>query len=186
MNPSRTVPLVLVALMILMEIYASRLSRSEAKTDDRGSLFAVWLLVGSGYAAAFSMWNGRLPVGPVLGVWAVWAGAALALAGMALRVWSIATLGRYFTYVVKVTPDQKVIEIGPYRLLRHPSYAGALLTGIGIGLSLRVAAAPSAIGVTSLAAYAIRMAVEERALAEGIGEPYRAYMARTKRLIPYL
>ena len=46
--------------------------------------------------------------------------------------------------------------------------------------------APAVIGLTSLAGYWIRMAVEERALAEGIGEAYRAYMGRTKRLIPFI
>ena len=60
------------------------------------------------------------------------------------------------------------------------------MTGIGIGLSLRFALAPLIIGATHLLGYSIRMAVEERALAEGIGEPYRAYMARTKRLIPFV
>jgi len=186
MNPSRAVPLILVSLMILMEIYASRLSRSEARTDDRGSLFAVWLLVAVGYWAAFSMRSAGALAGPALGVWAVWAGAATALAGMALRIWSIATLGRYFTYVVKVSADQAVVETGPYRLIRHPSYTGGLLTGIGIGLSLRLAWAPLIIGATSFAGYWIRMAVEERALSEGIGEAYRAYMGRTKRLIPFV
>ncbi|THD64530.1 isoprenylcysteine carboxylmethyltransferase family protein [Phenylobacterium sp.] len=186
MNPSRAIPLVLVSLMILMEIYASRISRSEARTDDRGSFFAVWLLVAAGYWAAFSMWGARAPVGLPLGVWAVWVGAAVAAAGMALRIWSIATLGRYFTYVVKVSPEQKVVDTGPYRLIRHPSYAGGLLTGIGIGLSLRLGVAPLIIGATSVAGYWIRMAVEERALSEGIGEAYRAYMSRTKRLIPFV
>ena len=61
----------------------------------------------------------------------------------------------------------------------------ALLTGIGIGLSLRFAAAVT-IGVTSFLGYWIRIAVEERALADAIGEPYRAYMARTRRLIPFI
>ena len=75
MNPSRAVPLVLVSLMILMEIYASRLRRTEAKTDDRGSFLAVWLLVAVGYGAAFSMWNGEPRLGPSLGPWALWTGA---------------------------------------------------------------------------------------------------------------
>ena len=44
----------------------------------------------------------------------------------------------------------------------------------------------AAIGATSLLAYLIRIRVEEQALAETIGEPYRAYMARTKRLIPFV
>jgi protein-S-isoprenylcysteine O-methyltransferase Ste14 len=68
--------------------------------------------------------------------------------------------------------------------VRHPSYTGGLLTGIGIGLSLRYGLAPVIIGGAMLASYLIRIAVEERARAEGIGEPYRTYMTRTKRLIP--
>jgi len=110
----------------------------------------------------------------------------VAIAGIALRAWSVRTLGQYFTYVVKVSPDQKVVDTGPYRLIRHPSYAGGALTGVGIGLSMRYALGPAIIGGAMLASYLIRIAVEEPALAEGIGEPYRAYMARTKRLIPFI
>jgi protein-S-isoprenylcysteine O-methyltransferase len=186
MSLNRAIPLALVSLMVVMEIYASRVRRTDAPTRDRGSLFAIWGLIGLGYWSAFSLWGVSHPPGPRLGAWALWAGMAVALAGIVLRVWSVATLGRYFTYVVKVTPDQPVVETGPYRLLRHPSYTGALLTGLGIGLALRYALAPAVIVVTSLAGYAIRMRVEERALAEGIGEPYRAYMTRTKRLIPFV
>ena len=184
---NRAIPLGLVSLMVIMEVYASRVRRSDAPARDRGSLFAIWGLIGVGYWISFELWGlPRPPPGPRLGAWALWAGTAVALAGMGLRIWSVATLGRYFTYVVKVTPDQPVVETGPYRLIRHPSYAGAALTGIGIGLSLRYALAPALILLTSLAGYAIRMRVEERALAEGIGEPYRAYMRRTKRLIPFI
>jgi protein-S-isoprenylcysteine O-methyltransferase len=186
MPVSRFVPLVLVAMLIGMEIYASRVRRSEAKARDGGSLLAVWGLVGLSYWATFYLWGTRDPPGPQLGEWALWVGAAVALGGIALRIWSVATLGRYFTYVVKVTGDQPVIETGPYRLLRHPSYAGALLTAIGIGLSLRFALAPLILGAIQLVAYSIRMGVEERALAEGIGEPYRAYMRRTKRIVPHI
>ncbi|WP_372787037.1 isoprenylcysteine carboxylmethyltransferase family protein [Phenylobacterium sp.] len=183
---ARLVPMVLVVLLIGMEIYASRVRRADAKSRDGGSLIAIWGLIGASYWVVFSLWSARRPPSPLLGDWALWIGAAVALAGIFLRVWSVATLGRYFTYVVKVTGDQPVIETGPYRLLRHPSYAGALLTAIGIGLSLRYALAPVILGVVQLVAYSIRMEVEERALAEGIGEPYRAYMQRTKRIVPFV
>lgn len=180
----RLVPYALVVLMIGVELYAGRLRREDAQTRDNGSLWVIYALIATGYGLAFGLARGRQGPGPQLGAWATWAGAVLALAGMALRGWSVATLGRYFTYVVKVSPDQAVVQTGPYRLLRHPSYAGAMLMAIGIGLSLRYALAPLFAGGFSLVAYVIRIRVEERALAEGIGEPYRAYMARTKRLVP--
>jgi len=183
---SRLTPLILVVLMMAMEAYAGRLRRAEAQARDNGSLFAIYILQFVGFFAAFSLWASGRPPGPALGAWALWAGAAVTLAGIALRGWSVRTLGQYFTYVVKVSPDQKVVDTGPYRLIRHPAYLGGLATGAGIGLSMRYALAPAIIGGAMLASYLIRIAVEEPALAEGIGEPYRAYMARTKRLIPFI
>ena len=178
-------PYALLVLLGAVEIYASRVRRTDAPRTFDPSFIPIVLLIGGGYAVAFGATRGAQG-GPALGAWAGWLGAALALTGAALRVWSVAVLGRYFTYVVQVSPDQKVVETGPYRLIRHPSYTGALLMAAGIGLSLRHAYALAVILATSLAAYLIRIFVEERALARGIGEPYRAYMKRTKRLIPHL
>lgn len=183
---SRIVPALLTAAMGLGEAYANRRRRPEAERRDRGSLYAVYLLVGLGYWIAFGLWLTRHAPGPRLGPWALWVGAVVALGGIALRRWSVQTLGQYFTYVVRVSPDQKVVDSGPYRLLRHPSYTGGVLTAIGIGLSLRYVLGPVIAGGASLLAYLIRIRVEERALAETIGEPYRAYMSRTKRLIPFV
>jgi protein-S-isoprenylcysteine O-methyltransferase len=184
MTANRLVPLLLVTMMMAMEAYAGRLRRDEAERRDLGSLFFIYLLMTGGFALAFGLWGSGHPPRPRLGPWALSLGAVVAVGGMALRTWSVRTLGQYFTYVVQVSADQTVVESGPYRFVRHPSYTGGLLTVIGIGLSLRYALAPVIIGGATLASYLIRIAVEERALAEGIGEPYRAYMARTKRLIP--
>jgi protein-S-isoprenylcysteine O-methyltransferase Ste14 len=183
---SQIVPMALVGGLGIVEAYASRLRRDDARSGDRGSLLAIILFIGGGYALAFGLWTQNRAPPPHLGTWALWAGAAVSLSGMALRLWSVATLGQYFTYTVKVSPDQKVVEAGPYRLLRHPSYTGGLLVAVGIGISLRYAWAPAILGLTNLVGYLIRIAVEEKALAEGIGEPYRAYMRRTRRLVPFV
>jgi len=180
-----SVPYVLLAVLMGVELYASRERRSDAPRRLDPSLAIIIPLIGGGYWLAFALaqWG---DTGPRLGAWATWAGAAVFLAGAALRAWSVATLGRYFTYAVQVSADQPVVQDGPYRLVRHPSYAGALMMGAGLGLSLRHAWPPLAIVVTSLVAYVIRIRVEERALADAIGEPYRAYMQRTKRLLPFV
>jgi protein-S-isoprenylcysteine O-methyltransferase Ste14 len=175
----------LLVLLFAVEIYASRVRRTDAPRRFDPSFLPIIVLIGGGYGLAFQL-AGPWHYGPRLGLWAPWAGALLGIAGAALRVWSVATLGRYFTYVVQVSSDQKVVEDGPYRLIRHPSYTGALMMGAGIGLATRYAYAPLLIVATSLAAYLIRIFVEERALAQGIGEPYRAYMRRTRRLVPFV
>ena len=65
-----------------------------------------------------------------------WIGIAVMLAGTAFRWYSAALLGKYFTFDVAVQTGQVLIETGPYRYLRHPSYNGALLSLLGFGLAL--------------------------------------------------
>lgn len=120
------------------------------------------------------------------GAWTFALGAALGWLGLLLRWWSIGTLGRYFTTVVLTSDNQPVIETGPYRYLRHPSYAGLLLAFVGCGVMLG-----NWVGmVGSLAAIAvailIRIRVEEAALAAALGDTYRAFARRRARLVPFV
>src|ERR1035437_7867507 len=55
-------------------------------------------------------------------LWPVVAGIVLMAAGIGLRIWSIATLGRFFQYWIQVQPGHRVVTGGPYRYVRHPSY----------------------------------------------------------------
>ena len=103
-------------------------------------------------------------------------GFVILLAGLALRGWSIMTLGEYFTGSVAVSSDQPVVTAGPYRVLRHPSYTGILLAFTGIGLA--------AMAVFTLAGILLRIRTEERALLVTLGDPYRAYATHHKRLVP--
>jgi protein-S-isoprenylcysteine O-methyltransferase Ste14 len=95
-------------------------------------------------------------------------------------------LGRYFTFQVDVHTGQTVIETGPYRYIRHPSYSGALITVFGLGLALGNWASILALLACVLIGYAYRIRVEEAALVTALGQPYSEYMSRTARLIPFL
>ena len=110
---------------------------------------------------------------------------ALALAGIALRLYSVWTLGSFFDLRVRTTAGQSVVNKGPYRLVRHPSYTGALLTVLGV-LLMWTNWLSLACFVFALPGFAYRIKVEEEALAGSLGEPYREYMRSTKRLIPYV
>jgi protein-S-isoprenylcysteine O-methyltransferase Ste14 len=112
-------------------------------------------------------------------------GLIIALAGIAFRWYAIARLGRFFTTRVMVASDQTVVDTGPYRLVRHPSYTGALLTVLGVLLS-NTNWLTLACFLLVIPGFAYRISVEEKALANGLGQPYRDYMRRTKRLIPYV
>jgi protein-S-isoprenylcysteine O-methyltransferase Ste14 len=103
-----------------------------------------------------------------------------------MRWVSIIHLGRFFTVNVAIAADHQLVETGPYRFIRHPSYSGALLAFVGWGMVLRNWASLLIALLPIAVAFLYRINVEERALLEALGDCYRAYMARTKRLIPFL
>src|SRR5471032_1712949 len=98
----------------------------------------------------------------------------------------MAYLGRLFTFDVAVATDQRVIDSGPYRHIRHPAYTGSLLSFVGLGLcggnaaSLLVLVAPIAL------AFRHRIVIEEAALESALGSRYGDYAERTRRLVPFV
>ena len=116
----------------------------------------------------------------------MFAGVALFLTGLLLRWWAIITLGRFFTVDVTIEPDHELVERGPFRRVRHPSYTGVLLAFVGLALTLGNWAAVLVILVPIGAAFIHRMNVEENALSDALGPQYSDYMRRTKRLVPFI
>ena len=154
--------------------------------EDRGSLLVVIVSVTSGIAGGFVL-AAHVQSAAIPGRWPIFIlGLTLMCAGIAIRQWAIALLGQFFTVDVRVHPDQPVIDRGPYRWLRHPSYTGLLTTLVGIGLALGNWAALAALIVLPTAGLVVRIRAEERALLDGLGEPYRRFAATRSRLIPGL
>jgi hypothetical protein len=73
---------------------------------------------------------------------------------------------------------------GRSRVLRHPSYTGLLLAMTGVGLASANWASLISMTVLALAGILWRIHAEERALLATLGDPYRAYAAQHKRLVP--
>jgi protein-S-isoprenylcysteine O-methyltransferase Ste14 len=165
---------------------AKRRSRSRGVSQDRGSfrLLAVLLSVAFSldFASALLLPSVALPWARIMFA----LGLCCVLGGTALRWYAVATLGRYFTVDVASEESQPVIDVGPYRLVRHPSYTGILLALFGFALALGNWAGLFAMLVLSAAGFAYRITVEEAALLSTLGEPYAHYMRRTWRLIPHL
>lgn len=114
------------------------------------------------------------------------AGCALMLLGMPLRWWSVRTLAQFFTIDVAIREGHRIIRSGPYCLLRHPSYTGALMTFWGFGLALGHWSSLLVVIVPITAAFLWRIRIEERVLADAFPADYPAYARETKRLIPYV
>jgi protein-S-isoprenylcysteine O-methyltransferase Ste14 len=113
-------------------------------------------------------------------------GIGMVLVGAALRGWSFGILGRYFTFTVTVSSDQPVISAGPYRLLRHPGYAGGLLATAGIGVMWGNWLSLATLTLMTLAFIVWRIHIEENALLATLDDRYRAYASNHKRLVPLI
>ena len=170
------------------EVRLLRRSRELSAADDPHSL-RVLRVAAEGAVAAATLVSLFVPAasiarGPAAARACVWIGTALVVAGAAIRRRCMRALGEYFTARVVAQPGQRVIDHGPYRRVRHPSYAAAMLVYLGLGVALGnwLSVVVATVGVAG--AYGYRVRVEERVLAERLGEPYRAYMARTKRFVP--
>jgi protein-S-isoprenylcysteine O-methyltransferase Ste14 len=111
-------------------------------------------------------------------------GLVLIGAGIALRQWAFTTLGRFFTIDVRVAPGQTVVDRGPYRWVRHPSYTGLILSFAGFGLALGNWGSLAAAALVPTAGLLYRIRFEERTLLNGLGEPYRRYAEGRPRLFP--
>ena len=175
----------LIYLASELMLTATRRSRSKTGTkQDQSTLGVLWIVIMLSIAAGVFVagnWRaGALPYGRELGI----AGVGLFAIGLILRWWAIVTLGRFFTVDVTIEKDHEVVERGPFRWVRHPSYAGVLLAFVGFALTLRNWAATAVVLVPIFTAFVRRMNVEENALAQALGDKYRDYMRRTDRLIP--
>ena len=156
-------------------------------SHDQGSLILISILWCAGIVFAF-LFAIFLPQADISqnrsSVFFV--GIGLMLMGVGLRWYSANVLGKYFTFDVAIERAQVLIDKGPYRYLRHPSYSGALLTLLGFGLALGNWASAFA-GVSCLAlAYGYRIPIEEAALTAALGDAYKQYANRTWRLVPFL
>jgi len=87
---------------------------------------------------------------------------------------------------VAIAADHRVIDTGPYRHIRHPSYAGALLAFAGYGICLGNWASLALVTVPIAWAFLRRIEVEEAALNGALGSAYAKYLGRSKRLVPFV
>ena len=175
------------AMLPERRLVAATPAGASAGPQDAGSCRVIVVLNMLGVGLAFALAFGS----PATAIFAhrnaaFWAGVALLAGGSALRRHCFAMLGSSFTGAVTVRPGQVVVERGAYRLVRHPSYTAGVLMFAGIGLALTNWLSLLVITVAPVVAYAYRVRVEERALAETLGEPYLEYMRRTKRFVPFI
>jgi protein-S-isoprenylcysteine O-methyltransferase len=157
-------------------------SRLDETADDDGTTRAI---VRAYALAGLATPIVRLLPGPLLPRSAAPAGVVLQALGLGLRAWSMETLGGAYSRTLRAEDEQRVIETGPYGLVRHPGYLGSLLVWAGFALTSRNLAVVAIAGVLLGDAYRRRIEAEERLLRRDLPD-YVEYSERTKRLVPWI
>lgn len=170
-----------------VDIRTHKRLRAGAQRQDKGSHMVLLCLLVFGLLLGVLLAY-KVPATAITSVPDIffWLGIFLIDAGIVLRLYAIIVLGAFFTVTVAVAPEQPVIEAGPYRLVRHPSYTGLLLILLGFGLCFTNWLSLLVIMGCALIGFSYRIQVEEHVLKTQLGQRYQEYMGRTKRLIPFV
>ena len=168
--------------------YARRAGRTPVKSSRRGPreiALLVISLAGMGvlpfvYVATGFPKAADYAFQPVL----AWLGLGAAIASLAMFIATHRALGRFWSVSLDVREGHKLATEGVYRHVRHPMYVAFWLWAVAQALLLPnwVAGMAGLVGFGTL--YFLRVAREEQMMMDAFGEDYRAYMTRTKRLIP--
>jgi protein-S-isoprenylcysteine O-methyltransferase Ste14 len=170
----------------LFEIFMSRRNQDNKKifkSGDKGSIWLLTLSIAIGYWLSFIVASTKL--GRIYHWNTLFAiGSFLVLTGLIIRVTSILKLKQQFTYTVTKIEKHELIETGLYKLIRHPGYLGQLTIFLGISVCLSNWLSVLLMIIPVVWGYLYRINVEERFMAEQLGQKYLDYRKRTKRLIP--
>ena len=115
----------------------------------------------------------------------VWVGAPLTWLGAAFAFWARFTLAGNWSAAVALKQDHELVQSGPYRLVRHPIYTGALLAVGGTACAIGQWRGLLGLALTFGAVW-YRTGLEERLMLATFGEEYRRYQGRVRRLIPFV
>ncbi len=170
----------------LSEVLLNRLLRSgsdDKKGKDSGTIHAIWITIGLantiGILSAIFI---HLPISHSIII--PYTGLGITVFGMIFRFYAIVSLGRFFTVDVTIRSNHQLKTTGIYKIIRHPSYLGSIISFIGFGLSLNNIISLIIIPVLITYAMIRRINTEEKVLAEQFGQEYTEYRKKSFRLFP--
>ena len=147
------------------------------------------LLVGLGAVLLFGMYRHDLRAEMTLWrtpVALAWAMVPAVVAGLLFTWWARIHLGRLWSSSVTRKADHRVVDSGPYGIVRHPIYTGIILASAATAAMRGTAVAWLGVGVMTIG-WVIKARLEEAFLREQLGaETYGEYARRVPMLVPYL
>lgn len=142
-------------------------------------------LGAGGYGAEYGRWDAEA-MPPRL--WRLdaplgWALFAATVASFAFAWWARLWLGSLWSGVVTFKEGHRVVDTGPYRLVRHPIYTALIAAGFALAIQLATPRALAGAAILTLGWW-MKARVEEALLTAELGPAYDAYRRRTPMLIP--
>jgi isoprenylcysteine carboxyl methyltransferase (ICMT) family protein YpbQ len=115
-----------------------------------------------------------------------YAAAVVVLLGIAFAWWARIELGRFWSNAITRKEDHRIIDTGPYALVRHPIYTGQIVGLLASGIA--IATWPAMLGMLLISFGEWQKArMEERFLRVELGaDAYAAYCRRVPMLVPFL
>ena len=172
-----------VGLYLLWLFIESRIAIGETKKDSTESDRGTLELYAAGRAATVLTGLGI----PVLWYWEpgqMILGTAVFVIATTFRLWSIRVLGQFYSHRVRVTDEHRIVDSGPYRVIRHPAYTGMLAAHAGFVVFFFNWITLALLLLFFIPAVIMRIRVEEKTLLELPG--YSEYCKNRKRLIPLI
>jgi len=180
--------IIIWSLWFISEVLLNRLflsGNTDKSNQDKGSLRIIWITIGiaNTLGVVFSILVyfpiSAMPFIPYLGL-------LIILVGMMFRFIAILTLGKLFTVNVTIRDNHQIKKDGLYRIIRHPSYSGSILSFIGFGISLNNWISLIIITILIVSAMLYRIKIEEKLLIDHFGSDYLEYAKKTYRLVPWI
>jgi protein-S-isoprenylcysteine O-methyltransferase Ste14 len=110
-------------------------------------------------------------------------GLGFTVAGLCFAVWARMHLGKYWSGRITLKENHRLIQTGPYALVRHPIYNGIILALFGTAITLGTISAFAGFAFM-LISLVRKLKIEETWLRSQFGAEYEAYCNRVKALIP--
>jgi protein-S-isoprenylcysteine O-methyltransferase Ste14 len=184
MNPAQAAGIALALFGLTEFVLRSGQTAKSLKTTSTDQKTTP--LIFTCYALVVALLAYPWRAGRVLPASIAWFGVMLAYTGLFLRWWAMLVLGRFYTRTLITTETQTVVRRGPYRLVRHPGYAGSLLTWIGAAAASGNALLLAIVAIVLSLVYMRRIAAEETMLMEALGASYATYRKESWRLVPFV
>ena len=111
-------------------------------------------------------------------------GSAVTGFGLLFTLWARMHLGKYWSGIITLKEGHRLIQTGPYKLVRHPIYTGFLAASLGSAIASGTADAFLGF-VIIVVTYVVKKQREEVILLRAFGAEYEAFQKRTPSLIPF-